>query len=103
MARDGRRGVTLPQVLLAAAAVAAVAWLAWPRPPRRAYPGRIPVRFWHMWTAESEQVVERIVDRFNRSQDRYEVIPLSIPSRGADTKFLLSVVGGDPPDCMAEW
>src|SRR5262245_57113936 len=56
-----------------------------------------------MWTAESEGVVRRIVARFNESQERYEVIPLSVPSQGADTKFLLSVVGGDPPDCMAEW
>lgn len=101
--RGGTRGGALPQVALAAALLALAAALAWPAAPRRGYPGRTPVRFWHMWTAEDSGVVERIVARFNRSQQRYEVIPLSVPSQGADTKFLLSVVGGDPPDCMAEW
>jgi len=70
--------------------------------PRR-YPERIPVRFWHMWTAEWKDVVERIVDRFNESQDVYEVIPLSVPGTAADSKFLLSVAGGDPPDVMSQW
>ena len=70
--------------------------------PQR-YPDRIPVRFWHMWTAEWKLVVEQIVDRFNESQDTYEVIPLSIPGTAADSKFLLAVAGGDPPDVMAQW
>jgi multiple sugar transport system substrate-binding protein len=56
-----------------------------------------------MWTAEWKPVVEKIADRFNESQDIYEVIPLSIPGTAADTKFLLSVAGGDPPDVMAQW
>ena len=53
----------------------------------RKYPNRIPVRFWHMWSAEWKDVVDRIVDRYNRSQDKYEVIALSVPS-GGDAKFL---------------
>ena len=68
----------------------------------RKYPHRIPVRFWHMWSAEWKVVVDRIVDRYNRSQDKYEVIALSVPG-GADTKFLLGAMGGDPPDVMAQW
>jgi multiple sugar transport system substrate-binding protein len=56
-----------------------------------------------MWTAEWKDVVERIVDQFNESQDVYEVIPLSVPGTAADSKFLLSVAGGDPPDVMAQW
>ena len=72
-------------------------------PPRRKYPERIPVRFWHMWTAEWKGVVEDICDRFNESQDEYEVVPLSVPGHAADSKFLLAVAGGDPPDCMAQW
>jgi len=72
-------------------------------PSRRKYPERTPVRFWHMWTAEWKVVVEDICDRFNESQDKYEVIPLSVPYQTADSKFLLAVAGGDPPDCMAQW
>lgn len=64
---------------------------------------RVQVRFWHMWTAEWKEVVDKIVARYNASQDRYEVVALSVPSAGADSKFLLGVMGGDPPDVMAQW
>ncbi len=74
-----------------------------PPAPSQAAPGRIQVRFWHMWTAEWKVVVDRIVARFNESQERYEVIALSVPPTGAESKFLLAVVGGDPPDVMAQW
>ncbi|MCX7047771.1 MAG: extracellular solute-binding protein [Candidatus Sumerlaeota bacterium] len=86
-----------------ALAVGLVALLASPGPPLRKYPDRIPVRFWHMWSAEWKVVVDDIVTSFNLSQDKYEVIALSVPGNAADSKFLLSAVGGDPPDCMAQW
>lgn len=73
----------------------------------RKYPDRRPVRFWHMWSAEWKDVVDQIVERYNRSQTRWELIALSVPSTGevqlSDTKFLLGAVGGDPPDVMAQW
>ncbi|MDZ8117614.1 extracellular solute-binding protein [Pontiella agarivorans] len=72
-------------------------------PDGRKYPDREPVYFWHMWTSGWKKVVEGICDDFNRSQDEYEVIPLSIPANVADSKFLLATAGGDPPDCMAQW
>ncbi|CAN5434929.1 ABC transporter substrate-binding protein [soil metagenome] len=68
----------------------------------RKYPNRVPVRFWHMWSAEWKDVVDKIVARYNESQDKYEVIALSVPG-GGDTKFLLGAMGGDPPDVMAQW
>src|SRR5688572_4183215 len=74
-----------------------------PVPESRAGSERAQVRFWHMWTAEWKVVVDRIVERFNQSQDRYEVVALSVPPTGAESKFLLAVVGGDPPDVMAQW
>lgn len=67
------------------------------------YPNRKPVRFWHMWTSNWKDVVDRICRRFNESQTEYEVIPLSVPGQAADSKFLLAVTGGDAPDCMAQW
>lgn len=72
-------------------------------PSRRKYPDRQVVRMWHMWRGEWAEVVQRIVDRFNESQDTYEVIALSVPGHAANSKFLLAVAGGDPPDCMAQW
>jgi multiple sugar transport system substrate-binding protein len=68
----------------------------------RKHPDRIQIRFWHMWSAEWKDVVDRIVDRYNKSQQKYEVIALSVPG-GADSKFLLGAMGGDPPDVMAQW
>jgi multiple sugar transport system substrate-binding protein len=90
-------------VLAAGLALLLAAVCAAPGPRRRAHPDRIPVHFWHMWTADWKAVVERIVAEFNASQTRYEVIPLSVPSASADSKFLLAVAGGEPPDLMAQW
>lgn len=68
---------------------------------------RIPVIFWHMWTGEWTSKMDDVVDEFNKSQDKYEVIPLLIPPDGftgeTSSKFLMSVAGGDPPDVMAQW
>ncbi|VGO14648.1 hypothetical protein PDESU_03213 [Pontiella desulfatans] len=72
-------------------------------PQKRLYPEREPVYFWHMWTAQWKVIVDDICTSFNESQEVYEVIPLSLPKNAADSKFLLSVVGGEPPDCMAQW
>jgi multiple sugar transport system substrate-binding protein len=91
------------------AVVTAVAIKVTARPPAPPpVQKRIPVRFWHMWTGEWTPVMNRVVDEFNKSQDKYEVIPLLVPSESgnsnnASSKFLLSVAGGDPPDCMAQW
>ena len=78
----------------------------WTYPAIEARAARRPrkvVRFWHMWTAEWKEKVDRVVARFNASQGEYEVEALSVPSAGADSKFLLGVMGGDPPDVMAQW
>lgn len=56
-----------------------------------------------MWTGEWKPFLDGVCERFNASQDEYEVIPLSIPADGADTKFLLAVSGGDPPDVVCQW
>src|ERR1051326_9118235 len=55
--------------------------------------GRTEVVFWHMWTGEWEEVVNRIVARFNASQDRVRVQPLVVTG-DANTKLLLAIAGG---------
>ena len=65
------------------------------------YPLRKSVRFWHRWQGDWEKQVQKIVDAFNESQTEYEVIPVSIPSGGADSKVVLGVIGGDPPDIIS--
>src|SRR5258708_855724 len=95
-----RWGVRLSMLVLFAAMLFAALW---PKPTQRSYPQRQPVRFWHMWSGEWKDKVDQIVQEFNQSQDQYEVVALSIPGSSADYKFMLSVGGGDPPDCMAQW
>lgn len=82
----------------------AVGFITFYRPEStRKYPDRIPVRFWHRWGGEWAAVVARIADRYNESQSKYEVIPLSIPGGAADSKLMLGSIGGDPPDVMSMW
>ncbi|MBI5093831.1 MAG: ABC transporter substrate-binding protein [Candidatus Hydrogenedentes bacterium] len=101
---NGSKRAKIAWALTAAIVIAGLILVfAMPGPPPRKYPDRIPVRFWHMWTAEWKVVVENICDRFNESQDKYEVLPLSIPGTSGDAKFLLGIAGGNPPDVMAHW
>lgn len=93
----------IKKFVLVVASLAVVAVLAPPAPPVQHYPNRQRVVFWHMWTGEWKPVVEGIAKRFNESQDRYEVVPLSIPADGATTKFLLSASGGKAPDLVSQW
>jgi multiple sugar transport system substrate-binding protein len=67
----------------------------------RKYPDRKLGRFWHRWQGDWEKQVRKIVDAFNASQTEYEVVPVSVPGEGADAKFILGVIGGDPPDLMS--
>jgi multiple sugar transport system substrate-binding protein len=97
--RAARTFLALGVVLIVGLVVA----FALPQPSVRQFPEREVVRFWHPWTAEWKDVVDEIVARFNASQERYEVVALSVPPRAADTKFVLAVTGGDPPDLMAHW
>ena len=97
-----------------AGAIAALLLLLWvfiPTPAPRALASaaktghkRIPVYYWHMWAAQWRPVMTHVVDEFNASQDKYEVIPLQVPvPPEGDQKFLLATAGGDPPDVMAQW
>jgi multiple sugar transport system substrate-binding protein len=93
----------LKNALLTTAAVGVGGYLALPGAARRTRKGRIPVRLWHLLGAEWLEPVERAVARFNESQSRYEVTPLLLTGTEADSKLLLSVAGGDPPDVMLVW
>ncbi|MBI1333817.1 MAG: extracellular solute-binding protein [Armatimonadetes bacterium] len=84
------------------AALAAVGYgLVTAKMPGKTLPGRTKVVFWHRWGGYWEKIVDKIVDRFNQSQTEYEVVPLFVPSSGSETKFMLSTIGGDPPDVMS--
>lgn len=69
--------------------------------PGKTIPGRTRIVFWHRWGGEWEKVVGNIADRFNQSQTEFEVYPMFVTGQGAETKFMLSTIGGDPPDVMS--
>jgi multiple sugar transport system substrate-binding protein len=85
---------------VAAAALSVLVFVSGSSTPRK-YPNRKLVRFWHRWQGDWEKQVKNIVDAFNDSQTAYEVVPVSVPSDGSDAKFILSAIGGDPPDLMS--
>lgn len=94
----------ITRIVLGATVLSGALWLARvPDPLRQHYPSRVKVVFWHMWGAEWQPIVEDACKRFNDYQTQYEVVPLSIPSGDAGTKFLLSAAGGDAPDLVSQW
>jgi len=64
------------------------------------YLDREEVVFWHFWGGRDRPIVDRIVQQFNSSQDRYVVRAIAMPGTNLDLKFFLSVAGGDPPDLL---
>jgi len=71
--------------------------------PRTRRAGRKTVRFWHLLSGLWLEPLNRAVARFNESQGRYEVDALQLTTGEGDSKLLLSVAGGDPPDMMLVW
>ncbi len=67
---------------------------------RRTPAGRQEVIFWHFWGGADRVIVEDVVDRFNRSQDRHFVRPVAMPGNNLDLKLFLAVSGGEPPDLI---
>ncbi|MBC7804724.1 MAG: ABC transporter substrate-binding protein [Akkermansiaceae bacterium] len=70
---------------------------------RAGAPARIRVTYWHMWSGQWQPVMDRVVADFNASQDKYEVVALQVPYGQADSKLMMAVAGGDPPDVMTQW
>ncbi|HEX5324323.1 MAG TPA: ABC transporter substrate-binding protein [Capsulimonadaceae bacterium] len=105
-AKNAHALLSLARAVIAIAILSVTAWAFTPARPAPDTPKRIPVHLWHMWSGEWLPVIDRVCDEFNKSQDKYEVIPLEIPWGGggeSDAKFLLSTAGGDPPDVMVQW
>jgi len=61
------------------------------------------VKFWHELGGEWLAPMESVLEAFNRSQSRYEMDPLLISDTEADSKMMLSTVGGAPPDVVLIW
>ncbi len=53
------------------------------------------VNFWYLWGGDEAAYLEQIIEAYNQSQDRYEVVGLSTPDQ---QKVITGISGGDGPD-----
>jgi len=54
--------------------------------------------YWHTYTDAHEEALKKVIDGFNASQDKYEVVGEQQPYSEFDTKLLQAVRNGTGPD-----
>ena len=60
--------------------------------------GRVQLTYWEKWTGHEALSMQRLVDKFNQSQDRIYVRYLSMTM--IEQKAMVAVAGGSPPDVI---
>ncbi len=58
------------------------------------------VVFWHTLTDHDEEMVQEIVEKFNASQDKWEVVQLTQPLEGFEAKVYEAVTNGTGPSLV---
>ena len=90
--------------LLVGACILGVAWCGSlgcrPAPSVENRDERVEVIFWHFWGGQYREVVESIVERFNRQQTEFRVRAIAMPGNNFTAKLFLAIAGGDPPDLI---
>lgn len=84
--------------VLGAAGAAALLWPYTPRGHADVPPGRVELRYWEKWTGIEGEALGKVVDRFNRTQDRIWVH--LTPVSDITSKAMVAIGGGDPPDVV---
>ncbi|MBL8745206.1 MAG: ABC transporter substrate-binding protein [Phycisphaerae bacterium] len=69
-----------------------------PRPQRQRSDGRIVLDYWEKWTGHEGEAMLRVVNDFNKSQDRLWVRYFAMG--GIDQKAMIAIAGGNPPDII---
>ena len=65
--------------------------------------GKIQLELWDWWgDGQYKQVIEKIVDDFNKSQDKIEVKHVFYPWGDVWTKALAATAAGNPPDVIIQ-
>lgn len=82
-------------------AAAAALLLFGPRRDDDAPPGRLVLDYWDKWTGVEAVAMHRLVQAFNRSQDRLFVRYLTI--NAIDQKAMIAIAGRSPPDIVGLW
>src|SRR5687768_15432378 len=85
---------------LAVALLGAV-WMGEKAVARQDRTDRVTVIYWEKWTGSEGIEMRKVVDAYNRSQDKIFVKYLSIS--GVDNKTRLATAGGNPPDIAGIW
>ena len=62
---------------------------------------RIQVTYWEKWTGAEADALQKVVDRFNASQDRIQVNLVAMAQ--IDRKLIAATAGGVPPDLAGIW
>ncbi len=83
---------------LAATAAGAAIWPRTPRSHADISRGRLVLDYWEKWTGAEGAALDRVVDRFNRTQDRLWV--RRVPVADIVPKAMVAIGGGDPPDLV---
>src|SRR5438067_6645511 len=63
--------------------------------------GKVHITYWEKWTGAEGEAMQKVVDAFNRSQNRIVVEYLSVSD--VDRKTLVATAGSDPPDVSGVW
>jgi ABC-type glycerol-3-phosphate transport system substrate-binding protein len=63
--------------------------------------GRIHLTYWEKWTGEEGEAIRKVVDDFNRSQNRIFVEYLNMSQ--IDRKVIIATAGGTGPDIAGIW
>ena len=63
--------------------------------------GKVHVSYWEKWTGAEGEAMQKVVDQFNRRQDKIVVEYLGISD--VARKTLIATAGGDPPDVAGIW
>lgn len=56
---------------------------------------RETMNFWYLWGGDEASYIEQIIDAYNASQDKYQVVGLSTPDQ---QKVITGISGGNGPD-----
>lgn len=62
---------------------------------------KVTINFWSFWGSKTRRpVIQKIVDNFNKSQDKIQVKYTYLPWGDIWTKNLAAIAAGDPPDVI---
>lgn len=97
--REVRNGAGAARVLLGAMALLAALAMGSCGKPKASRPsadGRVHLVYWDKWAGDEQAAMERVIERFNNSQDRIVVEYFQVTD--IRTKLLLATMGQTPPD-----